>query len=290
MLKKRFNIIALLLPLALLTILIVFGSCVQDYKNDKSAIINNYIRNAPRIRLNNVRNASGLTFCDDTSTIFVVQDSPSKIIEIDYSGAIKRRITLDGMNDIEGITYLGNNRFAIVEEKTATIYFISIKENTQTISKKDAAPLHLKIPNNNREGLSGITYDSENKALFIITEKNPKSITKIFIGSEKQEIPWDLEKIDIEDASGIAYDNVTKHLFIISKTSKNILEFSQTGKLLAKLPLTKGYSNLKRTLKKPEGISIDSKRRRFFICGEKNEFYIFAKNPIKIQSEPAIKQ
>ena len=278
---KKFNIITLLLPCGLIIILLILGSCIQDSKNNKNAIIHNYIRNAPRMRLNNVRNASGLTFCQDTNSIFVVQDSPAKIIEINYTGRIKRRIELVGMNDIEGITYLGNNRFAIVEEKNATIYFISIKADTKTISKKDVATLHLKIPNNNHEGLSGITYDPENKALFIITEKNPKSIIKIFIGSERKEIPWDLEKSNFEDASGITYDNITKHLFIISKTSKNILEFTQTGKLLAKLPLSKGYGNLKRTLKKPEGISLDSKRRRFYICGEKDEFYIFAKNPIK---------
>ena len=281
MFKNKFNIIAFLLPFALLAVLFIFDSCVQEYKNDKNAIIHKYTRNAPRMKLNNVRNASGLTFCNDTNTVFVVQDSPSKIIEINYSGQIIRKIKLNDMNDIEGITYLGNNRFAIVEESTSTIYFVSIKHDTKEISKQDTAPLHLKIPNNNHEGLSGITYDPENKALFVITEKNPKSITKIFIGSEKQETPWDLEKTDIKDASGIAYDSTTKHLFIVSKTSKNILELTSNGKVLAKLPLTKGYSNLKRTLKKPEGISIDSKNRRFFICGEKNEFYIFAKNPIQ---------
>ena len=178
------------------------------------------------------------------------------------------------MNDIEGITYLGNKRFALIEESTSSIYFISIKPETNSINSKNTAVMKLNIPPDNT-GLEGIAYDHENKCLYVVKEKNPKQIMRIYIGSEKVDTPWDLEKINIDDVSDICFDPRSKHLLILSHESKCIVECTTDGKELARLSLRKGQSNLKREFKKPEGIAIDPKTRKVFTCGEKDEFYIF---------------
>jgi len=273
---KRYNFILSGILLSILAIFVLLiESCVQEYKNDKNAVLPKF-QKVRKIRLANVRNASGITYCNDTNTIFLVQDSPAMIIEIDLNGKILRRIEIEGLKDIEGIAYLANKRFVITDEQMGTMYFISIKNDTKYIAKSDMAALNLKISNDPHHGISGITYNPGAKSLFVITEKEPKRIIEVFIGSEKQNIPWKLEKDNIKDADGIYYDSNSNHLFIVSKTSKVIIEYSLHGKKIAQMSLKKGNAKLKKGIKKAEGISMDKSGENLYICGEKNEFYIFS--------------
>lgn len=256
-------------------LLLIFNTgCPQSYSKDKRAFIHTYTRCAPRMRIADCRNASGIAFNPDTNTLFVVEDSPTLIHEINFEGQTLRTIQLTHMDDIEGITYLGNNRFAIVEESSSSIYFIFIKPDTQQIDQKSTAIMQLKVPPSN-EGLEGLAYDPENKCLYVVKEKNPRKILRVYIGSEKVETPWDLEKINIDDVSDICFDQKTKHLLILSQESKCIVECTTDGQELARLSLHKGQSHLKREFTKPEGIAIDPKTGKVFTCGEKDEFYIF---------------
>jgi uncharacterized protein YjiK len=273
---EKFNYISGIL-LILTAVFILFAeSCVQEYENDKTAVLPRYKRSAPRLKLKNVRNASGITYCNDTKTLFVVQDSPPKIIEITEKGKILRRIEIEGLKDIEGIAYLGNNRFVIADEHSGTVYFLSLKPDTKYITKKDMAPLNLNLKNSPEHGISGITYNSNDKSLFIVTEKEPKRIIQVFIGSEKQNIPWNLEKSETQDADGIFFDPHSEHLFIISKSAASVVEYSLQGKKLSQIYLKKGNNNLKHNIEKPEGITMNSSGRKLFICGEKNDFFTFS--------------
>ena len=265
------NIYLVLLP----CLLLLFSTgCPQSYSKDKSSVIHNYTRCAPRMRIDNLRNASGIAFNPDSNSLFVVEDSPALIHEINFKGQILRTIELTNMNDIEAITYLGNSRFALMEESSSSIYFIYIKPDTKEIDKQSTAVLKLDVPPDNT-GFEGLAYDNENQCLYAVKEKNPKKILRIFIGSEKIDSPWDLETIKIGDVSDVCLDPRTGHLLLLSHESKCIVECTTDGKELARLSLRKGQSNLKREFKKPEGIAIDPKTGRVFTCGEKDEFYIF---------------
>jgi uncharacterized protein YjiK len=269
MLKKTiYNII--------LSIIVIYScGCNKKYSFSNDAKIHNYTRSAPRMRLAGACNASGITYNPDTKTLFMIEDSPTVISELNNKGEIIRSIEIENLNDTEGIAYLGNKRFAIVEESTSKIYFCSIGEKTTRIKYKDMVSLDVPLSPNNT-GLEGITYDSENKCFYVIKEKDPMKIFRIYLGSEKIEIPWDLEKIDISDASDICFDPNTGHLLILSHESKCVVECTVDGKELSRLSLRKGDSSLKREFKKPEGITINPKTNQIFICGENDEFYIFS--------------
>lgn len=259
----------------ILSIFVYLSSgCNKDYSFNDDFKLKNYTRTAPRMRLPGVRNASGITFNPDTNTLFLVQDSPSIVLEINDRGEILRSINIEKLNDTEGITYLGNKRFALLEEGTSKIYFCSIDEKTTDINFKDMVSLSLPVKPNNT-GLEGITYDPENKCMYVIKEKDSRKIFRIYLGTDKIDEPWDLEKIDIKDASGICFDPATGHLLILSQESKCIVECTVSGKLLGRFSLEEGYHNIKRDFEKPEGITIDPKTGRIFICGEQDEFYIF---------------
>ena len=270
----------LLLSCILFLMLLLSVGCPKTYTKDKSALIHNYTRSAPRMRLANVRNASGITYNPDTDTLFMIQDSPSVIRELNDRGEILRSIPVEKLNDTEGIAYLGNKRFALLEESTSKIYFCSIDKKTKEIRYKDIVSIDVPSKPGNT-GLEGITYDAENKCVYVVKEKAPRKIFRIYLGSEKVEIPWDLEKTKIDDASDICFDSRTNHLLILSQESKCIVECTIDGKELARLSLEKGQSNLKREFKKPEGITINPKTGRIFTCGEKDEFYIFSDKKIE---------
>lgn len=260
--------------LYILIILCFVYGCSKDYSFDNDYKLKNYTRTAPRMRLANVRNASGITFNPDTNTLFLIQDSPTVIVELNDKGEILRSINVEKLNDTEGIAYLGNKRFALLEEGNSNIYFCSIDERTTKINFKDMVVLNLPVPPSNT-GLEGITYDPENKCIYAIKEKNPKKIFRIYLGTDKTDVPWDLEKINIGDASDICFDPRTGHLLILSQESRCITECTISGKELGRFSLEEGHHHMKRDFRKPEGITIDPKTGRIFTCGEKDELYIF---------------
>ncbi|MCP4823399.1 MAG: hypothetical protein GY892_04700, partial [Shimia sp.] len=66
-------------------------------------------------------NASGLTYHAGRDSLFVVLDSPQRIVELGLDGSFKRKINLNKFDDTEGITWLGENQFALVEEARGNI-------------------------------------------------------------------------------------------------------------------------------------------------------------------------
>ena len=134
----------------------------------------------------------------------------------------------------------------------------------------------LEVPSKaSNTGLEGITYDPEIKCFYVVKEKNPKKIFRVYLGTDKIEEPWDLEDLKIQDVSDICFDPQTGNLYILSHESKCIVECTTSGKELGRIYLKKGQSNLKRDIDKPEGITID-KTGKIYVCGENDEFYIFS--------------
>ena len=89
------------------------------------------------------------------------------------------------------------------------------------------------------------------------------------------EVPWNLEKIDIKDVSDICWNPRSGNLLLLSHESHCIVEVTTDGKFVSRLELRKKRNGLKKDIEKPEGIAIDPETGTIYICGEKEEFYIF---------------
>ncbi|MBN1864702.1 MAG: SdiA-regulated domain-containing protein [Victivallales bacterium] len=263
----------LLLLLLLLMMMMMISGC-EDVAPDPRSLIGGHVRCAPRMRIPYARNASGIAFNPDTGTLFVIQDSPPLIREINFEGRVLRDIKLTGMDDMEGIAYMGEGRFILAEESTSTLLFVSIAPDASAIDRDDSTSIKLDMSIGDNEGFEGVAYDEINKFVYAVKEKNPKTIMRIHIGTGEVDIPFDLEGMKTGDASGICIDPRSGNLLILSQESRCIVECTVHGELLAVVYLTKGWSDFKRDFDKPEGITIDPASGKVFVCGENDEFYI----------------
>ena len=59
-------------------------------------------------------NLSGITFNENTNTLFVITNSPRDIYELDKNGEVLRKIDLKGFRDTEDITYIKVNYFKLI--------------------------------------------------------------------------------------------------------------------------------------------------------------------------------
>ena len=84
------------------------------------------------------QNASGLTYHAKRDSLFVVLDSPQRVVEFSLDGSLKRKINLNKFEDTEGITWLGKNRFAVAEEALGNIVIIELEPKDGGVSWKKA--------------------------------------------------------------------------------------------------------------------------------------------------------
>ena len=184
----------------------IFFGCSDDPEFEGEGI-HNYFCSSGRMRLGSgMRNASGVAFNQDTDTLFIIQDSPPWIHEVNPEGKSLRIIKISNDADTEGIAYIGNGMFAILEESSSKIYFCKIDNSSNLIDFEKADKVITVNEPDKNTGLEGITFLPEEKVLYAVKEKGPKAIYRINYQTGEIEIPWDLEKIKIKDISDICYN------------------------------------------------------------------------------------
>lgn len=74
-------------------------------------------------------------------------------------------------DDLEGITYLEGNYFAIVEENKNSLYFYEYNNATKQLILKNEVLTNIPLGTNiDQDGLEGITYNPHTKRLFFVRE------------------------------------------------------------------------------------------------------------------------
>gem|GEM_PF-3199967 len=126
---------------------------------------------------------SGMTYNFDSETFYAVENDKSKVFELDTDGNIIRNITLVGYGDVEGIAYLGNNDFVVVEERLRRIVFINIPPGGSDISRSyPGFNGYIEVTGHgsgSNDGLEGITYSPVDDLLYIAKEKTDMAIFAI---------------------------------------------------------------------------------------------------------------
>ena len=234
------------------------------------------------------QNASGLTYHAGRDSLFVVLDSPQRVVELSLDGSLKRKINLNKFEDTEGIVWLGENRFAVAEEALGNIVLIELEPKDGGVSWKKAKKLNPDIKVNAANGLEGIAYDPLGKRFFVAREKRSPAVFKIIPPKPESDMPTTsilmiLAGRGLRDISGLHYDAKSERLLILSHESACVVETNKYGIETSRLLLRGGKSGLSRTIFKAEGVALD-KHGTLYIVSEPNLLYVFKKAKPRPQS------
>ena len=234
------------------------------------------------------QNASGLTYHAGRDSLFVVLDSPQRVVELSLDGSLKRKINLNKFEDTEGIVWLGENRFAVAEEALGNIVLIELEPKDGGVSWKKAKKLNPEIKVNAANGLEGIAYDPLGKRFFVAREKRSPAVFKIIPPKPESDMPttsilMSLAGRGLRDISGLHYDAKSERLLILSHESACVVETNKYGIETSRLLLRGGKSGLSRTIFKAEGVALD-KHGTLYIVSEPNLLYVFKKAKPRPQS------
>ena len=231
-------------------------------------------------------NASGITYNAGSDTLFVILNGPTAIIEMDTEGLLIRRIPLIGFHDTEGITWLGNDRYAVVEERKRRLSIITIRPDTREIIRDSRPHSVLSQENFGNKGFEGIAYFSRQDRLFVVKEREPMMFYEVenFSSRDRDGSRWQLIPLEghamtkfwMDDLSGLHFDNSRERLLVLSDKSKSLAEVTLGGRVISFLEFSKGFAGLTADIPQAEGVAMD-KHGRVYVVSEPNLLYIFKK-------------
>lgn len=243
--------------------------------------LSDYRLSRPPIALGpGVVNASGLTFNAERDSLFLIQNSPARVLEISRDGAVLRAIDLRGFEDTEDIAHLGGTRYAVIEERRRSVALIDITATTTAVDHA-AVPTYLVEPEETgNKGLEGLTFNPLKGEYYVAREKRPRKIYRFHLSDTPGRVatnnPWNAQwrANGLSDLSAIHINADTGRLLLLSDESKAVVEVDSQGEELARLDIHGGKSGLSVDIPQPEGITMD-RRKTLYICSEPNLLYIF---------------
>ena len=125
---------------------------------------------------------SAVTYNWDTDTLFVVGDGSTSIVQVTRTGQLIDSMTLaqggspqgTEFYDTEGLTYVGNGRFVMVEERDRQAVLFTYVPGT-TLIRADTQTVKLGTFVDNI-GLEGISYDPLTGGFIVVKETQPEGI------------------------------------------------------------------------------------------------------------------
>jgi uncharacterized protein YjiK len=225
------------------------------------------------------RDFSGIAFNSDSGTVFIVDNRNENVYEYDLNGNFLRKITGSGFDDTEGITYLGGDLFAVVEERLADISIITIGATTTSFSKSTSTVIPV-FPSLSNTGLEAITFDETKGVFYVVQEKTPKEVYQVEMDGTVTVLTGVTSAVStLGDLAGMHFDNSPGgHLYVLSHESRRIIEMTLDGVVI-------GQRDFMGT--QIEGLSFSPDGFDLFITGEDREFYYFAAERPDPVPEPA---
>lgn len=226
-----------------------------------------------------------MTYNWDTDSLFVVGDGGTSVVQLSKTGVLIDSMTLatgsspqnTEFYDTEGISYVGNGQFVLIEERVRQAnLFTYVAGSTLTRAQAQTVKLGTTIGN---IGLEGVTFDPATGHFIFVKEKEPKSIFETGIdfaagtatnGSPTADAATDLfdpARVDTLDFSDVfalsnlpslAGDPSFGQLLIISQESGQIVQVDRSGNVKHTLTLVADPSD---TISIPdmtmEGVTMD---------------------------------
>ncbi|MFB2878171.1 SdiA-regulated domain-containing protein [Floridanema aerugineum] len=228
---------------------------------------------------------SAVTYNWDTDTLFVVGDGGRSIVQVNKTGQLIDSMTLatgtspqgTEFYDTEGLTYIGNGKFVLIEERDRQANLFTYDPNiTLTRSNVQTVKLGTTLGN---IGIEGISYDPLTSGYIAVKEITPQGIFQTGIdfatgvatnGSPTTENSIDLfnpalaNLVDFADVYALSnlpslngtadYDN----LLVLSQESGKIINIDRSGNISSSLTIASDPGNPLSVVNQGfEGVTVD---------------------------------
>jgi uncharacterized protein YjiK/phosphodiesterase/alkaline phosphatase D-like protein len=234
--------------------------------------------------------ASAVTYNWDTDTLFVVGDGGTSVVQVTKTGALIDSMTLapgpspqgTDFYDTEGVTYIGGNKFVLVEERDRQANLFTYVAGG-ILHKTDVQTVKLGTTIGNI-GLEGVSYDPSTNGpagngYVFVKEKDPESVFQTNIdfvaGTATNGSPaatgstnlFDPALANLADFSDVfALSNLPSlsgqpdfsHLLILSQESGQIVNIDRAGNIYSTLTIVSDPGNpLSVAGQTNEGVTMD---------------------------------
>ncbi|MES2499660.1 MAG: SdiA-regulated domain-containing protein [Pseudomonadota bacterium] len=238
------------------------------------------------LRIPELADASGFTHNTKRNTLFTVLNRQSQIVELDLTGKVIRKVHVTGVDDMEGITHIAENRYVIADERDSRLILVILNDDSTELDVTQAPKLRLGMNSAGNKNFEGVSWDDNNRRLLVVKERDPKyimSVTGFFDADIGEPLDVEIKKVkgferaikwSLRDLSSVTYHSETGHLLLLSDESRLIKEYDEDGKALGALALWKGFHGLQQNVPQAEGIAIGSDGS-IYIMSEPNLFYKF---------------
>jgi hypothetical protein len=207
-----------------------------------------------------------VTYNWDTNSLFMVGDGGTSIVQVSKTGKLIDSMTL-GLDaskpqgtyfyDPEGLTYVGNGKFVMIEERYRQANLITYAAGTTLASAPAQTVVKLGTTIGN-VGIEGITFDPLTGGYIAVKEAQPKGIFQTDInfaaGTASNGSPSTVNSVNLFDpaltglldfADVYALSNLSSlagladfsHLLVLSQESGKIINVDRTGNIFSSLTI-----------------------------------------------------
>ncbi|URI11579.1 SdiA-regulated domain-containing protein [Aquincola tertiaricarbonis] len=217
--------------------------------------------------------SSAITWNWDSDTLFVLGDEGDHITELSRSGQVLGSMALSGFNDTEALTYTGNGRFVIGEERLQDVYQLSYQAGA-TVARGSLKSVSLG-PTVGNVGLEGISYDRSNGQFVTVKEKSPQAVqfgSIDFDNGTHTMTSLFTPNLGVLDLADVQVLPGSGNLLVFSQESSRLLEVSRSGVVLSSLD----FSALSGST---EGVTITADGT-IYLTDETPNVYVFSAAPV----------
>ncbi len=227
--------------------------------------------------------ASAVAWNWDSGNLFVLGDEGDAVVEVTRTGAFVSQMTLTGFDDTEGLTYIGNGRFVLTEERLQDAYQLTYSAGgTAARGSLPSVSLGATVGN---IGIEGIAFERSTGGFLAVKEKTPQAVYQFALdfGAGGSVVPasvFDPASLAALDLSDIAIlSNVPSlagtpdadGLLIYSQESAKLFEVGRDGTVGSTFDFT-GIAD------SAEGVTIDA-NGVIYVVDESPNLYVLTPVP-----------
>ncbi|MGH7291400.1 MAG: SdiA-regulated domain-containing protein, partial [Myxococcota bacterium] len=214
----------------------------------------------------------------DSGTLFVIGDEGTALVEVTTAGKLVSQMTLTGFEDTEGLTYIGDGKLVIVEERIQDVFLLTYAAGGT--ADRSSLPGVSLGPTVGNIGLEGISLDPLTGNYILVKEKDPQRVAEADIDfAMSSATPTDLfvPDLGVSDVSDVQTLTTVPsligtddqdNLLIFSQESATLMEVTRTGKLLSSFDFARIAGN-------GEGVTIGPDGT-IYVVGENPSLYVLS--------------